>query len=78
MYILPAIDLYDGKAVRLYKGDYANMTVYSDHPAEVAAAFRAAGAEYYLVEQDDATDYEDPFREVGSSIRYLKEHFGDL
>ena len=43
---------------------------------DVIPAFRAAGAEYYLVEQDDATDYEDPFREVGSSIAYLKKNFG--
>ena len=32
MLIFPAIDLYDGKAVRLYKGDYNNMTVYSSDP----------------------------------------------
>ena len=44
MYIYPAIDLYDGKAVRLYKGDYAQMTVYSENPPEIARAFRAAGA----------------------------------
>ena len=44
MIILPAIDLYEGKAVRLYKGDYARMTVYSDDPAAVARAFAAAGA----------------------------------
>ena len=44
MYIYPAIDLYDGKAVRLYKGDYAQMTVYSENPAEVAKDFAAAGA----------------------------------
>ena len=44
MYIYPAIDLYDGKAVRLYKGDYAQMTVYSENPAEVARDFAAAGA----------------------------------
>ena len=44
MEIYPAIDLYGGKAVRLFKGDYARMTVYSDHPTEIAEAFRAAGA----------------------------------
>ena len=43
MLIFPAIDLYDGKAVRLYKGDYANMTVYSDNPLSVARDFEAAG-----------------------------------
>ncbi len=46
MNIFPAIDLYDKKAVRLYKGDYQQMTVYSERPLEVAYAFRAAGASY--------------------------------
>lgn len=45
MYILPAIDLYKAKAVRLYKGDYDKMTVYSTEPAKVALDFLAAGAE---------------------------------
>ena len=44
MYIYPAIDLYGGKAVRLYKGDYAQMTVYSEDPVSVAKGFAAAGA----------------------------------
>jgi phosphoribosylformimino-5-aminoimidazole carboxamide ribotide isomerase len=44
MIIYPAIDLYDGKAVRLFKGDYAQMTVYSDYPPEIAEAFIRAGA----------------------------------
>ena len=35
MLILPAIDLYEKKAVRLHKGDYAEMTVYNDHPLAV-------------------------------------------
>ena len=35
MIIYPAIDLYDGKAVRLFRGDYAQMTVYSDYPSEI-------------------------------------------
>ena len=39
MIILPAIDLYDKKAVRLFKGDYENMTVYSDNPIEIAHDF---------------------------------------
>ncbi len=45
MKIFPAIDLYDNKAVRLYKGDYAQMTVYNENPVEVACAFKNAGAE---------------------------------
>ncbi len=44
MYILPAIDLYNGKAVRLLRGDYDKMTVYSENPVSVADAFIAAGA----------------------------------
>ena len=55
MYMYPAIDLYDGKAVRLYKGDYAQMTVYSENPVEVALAFKAAGAKYmHLVDLQGA------------------------
>ena len=46
MVIYPAIDLYGGKAVRLYKGDYAQMTVYSYNPAAVALDFRACGAKH--------------------------------
>lgn len=45
MKIFPAIDLFDNKAVRLYKGDYAQMTVYNENPVEVARAFKAQGAE---------------------------------
>ena len=44
MVIYPAIDIYEGKAVRLYKGDYAQMTVYNNDPAQVAADFVAQGA----------------------------------
>ena len=46
MKIFPAIDLYGKKAVRLFKGDYAQMTVYSDNPLEVARDFESKGAEY--------------------------------
>lgn len=46
MNLFPAIDLYEGKAVRLVKGDYAQMTVYSEHPEELGVEFRCAGAEY--------------------------------
>ena len=44
MLIYPAIDLYEGKAVRLYKGDYAQMTVYNENPVEVARDFLRQGA----------------------------------
>lgn len=45
MKIFPAIDLYDDKAVRLYKGDYEQMTVYNEDPVAVAEDFKAKGAE---------------------------------
>lgn len=69
MYILPAIDLYDKKAVRLYKGDYANMTVYSENPAQVAAAFRAAGAAFiHMVDLEGARDGTSPNFDVVADI----------
>ena len=55
MYIYPAIDLYGGKAVRLFKGDYTQMTVYSDDPVGVARDFAAAGARrIHLVDLEGA------------------------
>ena len=57
MYIFPAIDLVQGKAVRLLKGDYARMTVYSDDPLSVARRFRSDGAEYlHMVDLEGARD----------------------
>ena len=61
MYIFPAIDLYGGKAVRLYKGDYEQMTVYSDDILSVARNFEAAGAEYiHMVDLEGARDGSTP------------------
>ncbi|MDR1131233.1 MAG: 1-(5-phosphoribosyl)-5-[(5-phosphoribosylamino)methylideneamino]imidazole-4-carboxamide isomerase [Oscillospiraceae bacterium] len=61
MDLYPAIDLRGGKAVRLVRGDYDKMTVYSDAPAVVAAGFRRAGAEYlHLVDLDGARDGNTP------------------
>ena len=55
MVIYPAIDLVGGKAVRLYKGDYAQMTVYSEDPVSVAKDFQAAGATHiHLVDLEGA------------------------
>ena len=55
MVIYPAIDLYGGKAVRLYKGDYAQMTVYNDDPTAVARDFVACGATHiHLVDLEGA------------------------
>lgn len=57
MNIIPAIDLLGGKAVRLLKGDYDKVTVYSDDPAAVAESFERAGAKYlHVVDLDGAKD----------------------
>ncbi len=86
MDIYPAIDLFGGKAVRLYKGDYAQMTVYSDCPADVARDFAAAGASHiHLVDLEGAKtgapanlavirrilDAAPLFSEVGGGIRTM-------
>ena len=61
MLIFPAIDLYEGKAVRLLRGDYAQMTVYSEHPEEIALAFAKAGATWiHLVDLEGAKSGETP------------------
>ena len=55
MFLYPAIDLFGGKAVRLFKGDYAQMTVYSDDPPAVARDFAAKGAKHiHLVDLEGA------------------------
>ena len=55
MKLYPAIDLYGGKAVRLFKGDYQQMTVYNDNPLEVALDFQNAGAQcIHLVDLEGA------------------------
>lgn len=71
MKIFPAIDLYEGKAVRLYKGDYDNMTVYSENPLEVAKEFEACGAEWiHVVDLEGARDGNTPnFHVIESIVR---------
>ena len=55
MILFPAIDLYEGKAVRLFKGDYAQMTVYSTRPWEIALDFKASGATHiHIVDLEGA------------------------
>lgn len=55
MYIIPAIDIIDGKCVRLTQGDYGQKTVYNEDPLEVAKAFEGAGLErLHLVDLDGA------------------------
>jgi phosphoribosylformimino-5-aminoimidazole carboxamide ribotide isomerase len=52
--VIPAIDILGGRCVRLLRGDYANPTVYSDDPVEVAAGFAKAGAKRVHVVDLDA------------------------
>ena len=69
MIILPAIDLYDKKAVRLYKGDYSQMTVYSENPVEIALDFKNKGAEFiHLVDLEGAKDGTTPNLSVVEKI----------
>ena len=69
MKIFPAIDLYDKKAVRLFKGDYAQMTVYSENPLEVALDFEKKGAKYiHMVDLEGAKNGTTPNLEIVKSI----------
>ncbi len=87
MIIFPAIDLYDKKAVRLYKGDYENMTVYSENPIEIALDFEKCGATHiHMVDLEGAKDGTTPnisivsqiaketslFVEIGGGIRNIE------
>ncbi len=57
MKIFPAIDLYEGQAVRLYKGDYQKMTVYARNPLDLAQKFVQAGCKYlHMVDLEGAKD----------------------
>lgn len=72
MLIFPAIDLYEGRAVRLYKGDYAKMTVYSEDPVAVARDFAAQGARHmHTVDLEGARDGGTP--NLGIIERIAKE-----
>ena len=87
MLIYPAIDLFEGKAVRLFKGDYNQMTVYNENPAEVALDFKNSGATHiHLVDLEGAKSGETPnidtvikikattnlFCEIGGGIRNME------
>lgn len=86
MNIFPAIDLYEGKAVRLYKGDYRQMTVYDPNPIDTARKFEAAGAKFlHMVDLEGAKSGGTPnagtieriagstglFVEIGGGIRSM-------
>lgn len=69
MKIFPAIDLRDGKVVRLLQGDYDKMTVYGEDPLAAAKKFEAAGAEFlHVVDLDGAKDGETPNFQVVKQI----------
>ena len=87
MKIFPAIDLYGGKAVRLYKGSYSDMMVYSNDPLSVALDFVSSGASHiHIVDLEGAKSGDTPniktiqkiasasdaFIEVGGGIRNMK------
>lgn len=86
MYIFPAIDLYEGQAVRLFKGDYEQMTVYNPNPLAVAEDFVKQGASHvHLVDLEGARNGQTPnldtvkqivehtelFTEIGGGIRNM-------
>lgn len=87
MIIYPAIDLYEGKAVRLFKGDYNQMTVYNEDPLAVAQDFLRCGSTHiHIVDLQGARDGTTPnletvqrikqqtglFCEVGGGIRTME------
>ncbi len=70
MIILPAIDLYEGKAVRLFKGNYAEMTVYSEDPLSVAQDFKRQGAtSIHLVDLEGAKNGTTPNFDIVCAIK---------
>ncbi len=87
MYIFPAIDLYEGKAVRLLRGEYDKMTVYSENPIEIAYEFERLGATHiHMVDLEGAKTGGTPnleivrqvakgtnlFVEIGGGIRSME------
>ena len=79
MNIFPAIDLYEGKAVRLFKGDYDQMTVYSNEPWLIAKDFKKSGAEFiHLVDLEGARDGSTPNLEIIKKIRKETDLFTEV
>lgn len=88
MFIFPAIDLFDSKAVRLLKGDYEKMTVYSDNPVEIVRDFEANGIGHmHMVDLEGAAsgdnknfpmivkirESSDIFMQLGGGIRSMEQ-----
>ena len=79
MIIYPAIDLYDGKAVRLYKGDYQQMTVYSENPVKVAQEFVGKGAtRIHLVDLEGAKNGDTPNFDIVRQIKAVTGLFCEI
>ena len=79
MILFPAIDLYEGKAVRLLRGDYRQMTVYSEHPEEISVDFLKQGATHvHLVDLEGAKSGQTPNLETALSIRQKTGLFCEL
>jgi len=69
MRIIPAIDLRGGRCVRLFRGDFARETTYSDDPPAVAGRFRAAGFDYlHVVDLDGARSGSQANRDIVARI----------
>jgi len=79
MIIFPAIDLYDKKAVRLFKGDYDQMTIYSDNPPSIAKDFEKCGATHvHLVDLEGAKFGSTPNIEVVKEIKNSTSLFCEI
>jgi phosphoribosylformimino-5-aminoimidazole carboxamide ribotide isomerase len=79
MLIYPAIDLYEGKAVRLYKGNYSEMTVYSDDPLSIAKDFEASGATHiHMVDLEGAKLGTTPNFDVVAAVKKNTDLFVEI
>jgi phosphoribosylformimino-5-aminoimidazole carboxamide ribotide isomerase len=68
--VIPAIDILGGRCVRLVRGDYANPTVYSDDPADIAISFAEAGADrIHVVDLDGARGLGDNHEAIEAIVR---------
>lgn len=79
MILFPAIDLYEGKAVRLFKGNYAEMTVYDEHPEHTALDFIEKGTDHiHIVDLEGARSGETPNFETVVSIKRATGAFCEI
>lgn len=79
MNIYPAIDLYGGQAVRLYKGDFNKMTVYSPDPTAVVRDFAEQGAKYlHLVDLEGAKSGQTPNLDTVKRIKQASDMFTEI